>query len=107
MIDQTVTIHVRSQITDESDRALRVIRHMTGVSVVDEEYGGCFGVNLATAIETLCENHGWTLIAVNESRVDRALRLQAAYVAARAALLATTGEFKDAEWREYIERQKR
>lgn len=44
---------------------------------------------------------------VPESRVDRALRLQAEYVAARAALRGETSEFTDAEWREYIERQGR
>jgi len=49
----------------------------------------------------------WMPPEPSESNVDRALRLHAAYVAARAELLDTTAAFKDAEWREYIERHGR
>lgn len=113
MSDETVTIRVRTEHGEEHDRELTIVHRMKGVSVVDRDHGDHFGSNLATAIETLCGYHGWTWAGVDghsfqrtapESRVDRAMRLHAAYVAARGASREATASLTDEEFKEFRER---
>lgn len=103
MSNDTVTIRIRTERGEECDRILTIIRRMNGVSVVDEDHGDHCGIDLTRAVECLCGYRGWTLL-LSESRVDRALRLHAAYVAAREATRAATASLDEGEFKEFRER---
>ena len=109
-----VTVRVRSENGPESDRIVRVILRLHGFSVSSDGWTGLFGARLDGAIAEMCRRHGCTALTIDaraldedEPRVDRALRLHAAYAVALKATRDATAGLTDAEFREFCMRRGR
>ena len=109
-----VIVRVCSENGVESDRIVRVILRFHGFSVSSVGWDGLFYARLDGGIAEMCRRHGCTALTIDgraldedEPRVDRALRLHAAYVVARQATHEATAGLTDAEFREFCERRER
>ena len=109
-----VLVCTRNDGGGASERVVHVVRRFKGFSVSSGDWPSLFGERLDRAVLSMCRLHGCEALAIDEReldedepRVDRALRLHAAYTEACKATREATAGLTDAEFREFCVRRGR